>query len=77
MHEVLLLPQGLPFPHHWRHEMFDRAGGQREDWKEVVVEGRRSWHRVSAALFVVVKTKDVIFGLLLVQHTLQTVSHNT
>lgn len=45
------------------------------------VEGRtgrrRSWHRISTALFVVAETKDVIFGLPLLQHTLQTESRNT
>jgi len=38
---------------------------------------RRSWHRMSTARFVVAKTKDVIFWLPLVQHTLQTESWNT
>lgn len=34
VHEVLQAPQGLPFPHHWRREVFDRVGGRRESWKE-------------------------------------------
>ncbi len=40
VHEVLQAPQGLPFPHHWRHEVFDTAGGRERAgrrWRGVAV----------------------------------------
>lgn len=41
------------------------------------MEGRRSWRRIGTTLLVVAQFKDIIFGLALLQHTLQTESHNT